>query len=412
MGGMSGDHRKSLLRRLGPGLITASVVLGPGSIVAASRAGAEGGYRLLWLMALSGLFMAVYTSMGARLGCALPTTPLAYVAERAGRWLAVLAGLSAFFVTAGFQFGNNMGVAFAVSGMTGLPAWIWPLVFTVAALVFLFAARRVYVALERLMMALVAVMIVAFFANLFWTGLNLPRLTSGFVPRLEADDTLIARSMLATTFSSVAAFYQAYLVRAKEWGREEAFDAIRDAWVGIAILGLISAAILAGAAETLFGTGQAFSDVGQLALVLKGLLGPAANVVFCFGLGAAAFSSFIVNALIGGALMADGLGLDSSIGSRPTKGLSAAIMLIGCIVAIVTFAVGSGQATTTSLLIAQASTLVAAPLCAVILLVLSSRKALMGDLRNGVLSILFGLAGLGAVLWLWLAGLMGLLGKL
>lgn len=412
MRSMTGAKGKSWLRRIGPGLITASVVLGPGSIVAASRAGAEGGYRLLWLMALSGLFMAVYTSMGARLGCALNVTPLAYVAEQAGRWLAVLAGLSAFLVTAGFQFGNNMGVAFAASGVTGLPAWIWPLVFTAAALLFLFAARRIYVALERLMMALVAVMIVAFFANLFWTGLNLPRLASGFVPRLESGDTLIARSMLATTFSAVAAFYQAYLVRAKEWGPDEAQDAIRDAWVGIAIVGLISAAILAGAAETLFGTGQAFSDVGQLARILKGLLGPAANIVFCFGLGAAAFSSFIVNAMVGGALMADGLGLDSAIGSRPVKGLSAAIMLIGCTVALATFALGSGAATTTSLLVAQASTLIAAPLCAVILLVLSSRKAVMGDLRNGVLTMLLGIAGLAAVLWLWGAGLMNLLAKL
>lgn len=411
MGRMDGEKRKSWLRRLGPGLITASVVLGPGSIVAASRAGAEGGYRLLWLMALSGLFMAAYTSMGARLGCALPTTPLCFVAGRVGRWLAVLAGFSAFLVTAGFQFGNNMGVAFAVSGVTGLPAWIWPLVFTGAAMLFLFAARRVYLALERLMTALVAIMIVAFLANLLWTGLHLPRLFNGFVPRLEAGDTLIARSMLATTFSAVAAFYQAYLVRAKEWGREEVHDAIRDAWIGIAILGLISTAILAGAAETLHGTGQAFHDVGQLAHILKGLLGPAANVVFCFGLGAAAFSSFIVNAMVGGALMADGLGLDSAIGSRPVKGISAAIMLIGCAVSLATFALGSGTATTTSLLVAQASTLVAAPLCAILLLVLSSRKSVMGELRNGVLSMVLGIAGLGALLWLWAAGLTGLIGR-
>ena len=160
----------SILRRVGPGLITASMVLGPGSIVASSRAGAEGGYRLLWVLVVAGVFMAVYTSMGARLGCALNVTPLTHVARRTGRWLAVLAGLSAFLVTAGFQFGNNMGVSFAATGLTGVPHWIWPIAFTTASLMFLFTAKRVYTMLERMMMALVAVMIVCFFGNLFWTG--------------------------------------------------------------------------------------------------------------------------------------------------------------------------------------------------------------------------------------------------
>jgi len=32
-----------VMRRVGPGLITAAVVLGPGSIIASSRAGAERG---------------------------------------------------------------------------------------------------------------------------------------------------------------------------------------------------------------------------------------------------------------------------------------------------------------------------------------------------------------------------------
>lgn len=387
-----------ILRRLGPGLITASVVLGPGSIVAASRAGAEGGYRLIWLLAVAGLFMAVYTSMGARLGCALEVTPLTYVAKRVGRWLAVLGGLSAFLVASGFQFGNNMGVAFAAGALTGTPDWIWPIIFTTFSLLFLFWAKRIYVLLERLMMALVAIMILCFFGNLFWTGISIPGLIAGFVPRIEKGDGLIARAMFPTTFSAVAAFYQAYLVKAKQWRREQLTDAVRDAWAGIAILGLISAAILTGAAQMLHGSGESFRNVGQLAQVLKGSLGPAANIVFCCGLGAAAFSSFIVNSVIGGALLADGLGLDSDINGKPTKALAALAMLIGCVVALTTFGLGAG--TTTSLLIAQASTLVAAPLCAVMLLVMTSSRQVMGDLKNGIVSIVIGCAGLGVVFWL------------
>ena len=397
-----------ILRRLGPGLITASVVLGPGSIVAASRAGAQGGYRLIWLLVTAGVLMAVYTSMGARLGCALDMTPLAYVAKRAGRWLAVLGGISAFLVAAGFQFVNNMGVALAASGLTGTPGWVWPIVFTSLSLLFLFWAKHVYVFIERLMIALVGIMILCFFTNLFWTGINLPKLFGGLIPRMAEGDALIARAMFPTTFSAVAAFYQAYLVQAKAWRRDQLPDAVRDAWAGIAILGLISAAILTGAAQTLHATGGSFGNLGELAKLLRESLGPAANLVFCCGLGAAAFSSFIVNAVIGGALLADGLGLNADINGRPTKVLASVAMLVGCGVALATFGLGAG--TTTSLLIAQASTLVAAPLCAVLLLVMTSNRAIMGDLRNRLPTIILGCAGLAVVFWLcamWLLDKIG-----
>ncbi len=52
------------------------------------------------------------------------------------RPVAVLVGLSAFLVTAGFQFGNNIGVAIGLSGLVGGPAWMWPIVFTGVSLCF------------------------------------------------------------------------------------------------------------------------------------------------------------------------------------------------------------------------------------------------------------------------------------
>jgi len=104
-------------KRLGPGLITAAVVLGPGSIVSSSTAGAKAGYGLVWMLVLSAVVMATFTSMGARIGCALEESFLQHLAKRWGRPIAALTGFSAFFVAAGFQFGNNLGVAVAMEGM-------------------------------------------------------------------------------------------------------------------------------------------------------------------------------------------------------------------------------------------------------------------------------------------------------
>ena len=66
-----------------------------------------------------------------------------------------------------------------------------------------------------------------------------------------------------------------------------------------------------------------------------------------------------------------------------------------------------GKGTTTSLLIAQASTLVAAPLCAGLLLAFTSSANVMGDLKNRAFSVVVGLAGLVVLLGLGARWVMG-----
>src|SRR5690606_26686708 len=127
-----------------------------------------------------------------------------------------------------------------------------------------------------------------------------PGLAAGIVPRrFEGNEGIIARATLGTTFSVVAAFYQAYLVRAKGWKRENIGTAIGDAWIGIGILCGIALVIMMGAAKALYGTQEDLGNIGKLSEQLKGVLGPWANIVFSLGIGAASFSSFIANALIG-----------------------------------------------------------------------------------------------------------------
>lgn len=402
------EERESILKRIGPGLITAAVVIGPGSIVASSRAGAEAEYRLVWMLLLGFIFMATFTAMGARLACAIPQTPLQYISSNWSRTLAAITGLSGFLVTAGFQFGNNIGVSVSLTAVTGVPAWIWSIFFTVLALVFLVRAQHVYKMLEQVMIVLVFVMLVAFIANLFWTGLNLPRLATGFAPRaFEGNEATIARAMLATTFSAVAAFYMAYLGHEKGWTRRNAERAITDSWIGISFLGFIALIILISGAQALYGTDRDFGDVGELAMQLQAVLGQWATLIFSIGLAAASFSSFIANALIGGVLMADGVGQYQGISSKPVKWWTAGVMILGCVIATTTMVLGVGD--TTSLLIAQSATLIAAPLCAILLFGLTTSRSIMGDLRNPWVIIVIGAVGLLIVGWLNLQTLMRLL---
>ena len=53
-------------RSIGPALITACVVFGPGSLVISSNVGATYGYELLWLLALAGLPCGAESARGPR----------------------------------------------------------------------------------------------------------------------------------------------------------------------------------------------------------------------------------------------------------------------------------------------------------------------------------------------------------
>lgn len=389
-------------QRVGPGLITAAVVLGPGSIVASSTAGAKVGYGLVWMLVVSAVVMATFTSMGARIGCALDESFLQFLAKKWGRPIAAITGFSAFFVAAGFQFGNNLGVAVAMEGMVPiLPGWIWPITFTALSLVFMVMAHNVYHLLELVMRFFVGMMLIAFAGNLFFTGISPTGLAAGLVPHMiDKKELLIATSMLGTTFSAVAAFYQSYLVQAKGWKKGNLYYAIQDAWIGIAILGAMSLIIMIGAAQSLHGQDGDFKDIGQLADQLRTVLGGGAVIVFSFGLAAAAFSSFIANSLIGGTLLADGLGLDPRMEKLPTRVCAGAALLIGCIVAVLTLRQGPGA--TTSLLVAQTSTIIASPLCALLLFYFANNAELMGDLKNRIWSNVIG--GIGLAILIGLAG--------
>jgi len=194
---------------VGPGFIIAAVVLGPGSITVASRIGSEYGYTFLWVIALATIFMITYTSMGTRFGVVNTKSILQAIADSYGRWFAIAIGISAFLSTASFQFGNNLGIGIGMEGITGINERIWPIVFTSLGIIFIFWAKNLYQLLERVMMFMVLIMIIAFFINLILTKPEITPLVRGFVPSKFSPDSLnVVAALMATSFALAAALYQ------------------------------------------------------------------------------------------------------------------------------------------------------------------------------------------------------------
>jgi manganese transport protein len=310
-----------------------------------------------------------------------------------------------FYIATAFQFGNNIGVTTALNSLltpaakagadaaAPVPAWVWPVVFNAVALAFLFAFRRIYAVLEKMMTTLVAVMLVAFFVNLFFARPSIGGIGRGLVPSIpEGLDWMVAAGLVATTFSIVGAIFQTYLVRARGWKADDYGKGVADSVSGIGMLMLISMIIMITSAAVLHPRGLTVKTAADMAVQLETVFSSAARVIFCIGFAAAAFSSFLVNAMIGGTLLSDGLGLSEDINSMPAKVCSALSLLIGMAVAIlVTYfkTIDFAQA----LVAAQAGTLLAIPLAIVSALLVLFWPKRSGAKPLGVPAKLFVLLG-------------------
>ena len=400
-------------RSLGPALITACVVFGPGSLMISSKMGATFGYGMLWMLLLTGLLMGTYVTMGARIGVCGGATPCTLVAQRAGRPFAALVGLTLFAICTTFQFSGNLAVAMAAGAFVPPDAVPWIVVaVNVVIIVFLFAAKHVYKMLERTMKVMVAVILLSFLFNLVAAKPEAAGVLRGFMPKMptvfvaaagpdDNDEALkpqasgssalavttspltgvemvLIASLLGTTFSVAAAFFQGNLVREKGWEIEDYHRGVTDSIAGVAVLTGASMIIMITAGTVILG--HPADNLGELALSLRPLLGPAAYWLFCIGLVAVAMNPFMINAMIGGTIAADGLGMKARMSDTAPRLFTVAVMLTGMGVAL--FSIMKGSPPLNLLIFGQALTVLGNPLMAGVMLWLANRRDVMGRHRN------------------------------
>ena len=325
-------------------------------------------------------------------------TPCELIRGKAGAWLSILVGIGVFFISAAFQSGNNIGVAAAFEAFIESKTVVAALVvlFNALAIMFLFAFKDFYRMLERLMMAFVATMLICFAINLVMLGPNVTEMARGLIPSLgKSGELLPVLGLVGTTFVITGAFYQAYLVKQKGWSRDDIRSGMLDARIGSVIMFLITLMLMSTAAAGLY-TGQPVTLANPVAVAtsLETTFGTSAKIIFCVGLFSAAYSSFVVNSMVGGFMASDALGL----GCKPTdvapRLLTTAALLTGMSVGLAVLVFDFDR--TPTIIAAQAVTVVAAPLIACVLFWLTSSRDVMGDAVNGPVTRVF--AGIGLAL--------------
>jgi len=379
------------LRAIGPALVLAAVVVGPGSIALSTIAGSLYGYQLLWVPVAATAFMITYTWMAARIGLVTGETIFGATREKYGDTVAKVGGVFGFLTILAFQAGNNAAMGFAAEALFDtLDPQTWAILFTALAIVFLWAPS-LYDKVELLVKLVVGIMIVGFVGTLALVGVDVGSAARGLVPTFpESDSILLALGLAATNFSIAAAVYQTNLMREKEWGPEKLADEGVDTLIGIGILGVIVMVILLTSAGVIYGqTDPVFSAQG-MAEQIQPLVGSAAFYLFTIGFFFATLSSLFVNALIGATLLVDGFDGDSRMDSRQVKYWTMAAMILGLLSIIVS---GGADSPIELLRLAQAIAVVAFPLLAFLVLTIARDSDLMGEYANPTIVDVLGALG-------------------
>ena len=283
-----------LLAVVGPGVLAGLSDDDPAGITTYSVLGANYGYRLLWVLAISTAALIVFHEIAVRMGIVTGKGLMALVRERYGPRTAMLALVALVVANVGTLCAEFAGVATAAE-LGGISRHV--AVPFAAATVALLVLRGSFRRVEHVLLALSAVfgayVLSGALARPNWasaaTGLVVPGLP------LTRDALYIAVATVGTTLAPWGvAFIQSYAVNKRLRVEDLRYERI-DVVVGAVLTGVIGLFVVVACAATLHAGAIHINDAADAARALEPLAGGAAATLFAVGfLGAALLAMAIV----------------------------------------------------------------------------------------------------------------------
>lgn len=285
----------ALLAVLGPGLLAGLSDDDPAGITTYSILGAEHGYQLLWVLALSTVALIVFHELAARLGVVTGKGLILLVRERYGRAAGTVAVSALVVANVGTICAELAGVAVGAQLLFGVGRGIAVPIAAVAVAVLVLGSS--FHRVEHVLLALASVFVAYIAAGLLagpdWgaaaTGLVVPRMPAG------RDAVLIAVATIGTTLAPWGlAFMQSYAVDKRLRVEDLRYERV-DVVTGATLTGIIGVFIVIACAATLHPAGVTIDDGAEAAQALEPLAGSLAATLFGVGiLGAALLAAAIV----------------------------------------------------------------------------------------------------------------------
>lgn len=372
---------RQLIAVMGPGIFAIGYTIGTGSVTSMAKAGADYGLGLLWVLALSCLFSGVLMSAYGRFAAVTGETTLHGIIRYlpGGKWIAALVFLGVVMGQYTCLGGIMILTAGAIREAFSLAVGTFPIACVIMAALYALMMVGRYSFFERLLAFFVALMVITFVFSVFATWPEASAVKRAVVPVLpnDAPSLLMLAAFVGTTMAAPTFVTRPLIIREKGLGAGDVGRERMDAAVSATLMFVVSGAVMAVAAWTLWTTGGSVVSVLDMAETLRPLMGRFAVALFMCGTLAAGLSSVFPIMMVAPLLVGDWR--DGRM--RTDTPLFRIICLVAAVWGLVVPAVGSNPVSVT--ILAQISNVFVLPLTVAVILWLVNRRDVMGEHTAG-----------------------------
>jgi len=370
---------RATLAMLGPAFVAAIAYVDPGNFATNIQGGARFGYLLLWVVLAANLVAMLIQYLSAKLGIvtdhSLPELFREHYSQTLSRGMWVQAEIMAMAT----DVAEFVGAALGLNLLFGVPMIVAGLMTGLIAFAILDLQRRGYRGFELVISALLGVILLGFLYETLKIGPSARESLQGLVPRLDGAGSLyIAAGIVGATVMPHVIYLHSALTNGRTPVRDESerarvlrFERL-DVIVALGLAGVINMAMLAVAAKLFHHGAQAhISTIQQAHAGFSNLVGGGAALAFSVALLASGASSSSVGTYAGQVVMQGFVRLRISVFLR---------RLLTMIPALVVLALGLDP--TAVLVFSQVVLSFGIPFALIPLVVLTSRRAIMGEHVN------------------------------
>jgi len=303
---------KKLFSFLGPAYLISVGYMDPGNWATDIAGGSKFGYSLIWVLILSNLIALLLQSLSARLGL-VQGLDLAQ-ASRANypKQVNIALWLLAEIAIAACDLAEVLGMAIGLQLLFGIPLLYGVVLTVLDTFLLLFLMKQGMRKMEAFILALIAIIGIAFLIQVFLAKPQMNDLLKGLIPSIQGKEALyISIGIIGATVMPHNLYLHSSLVQTREIKRsqEGIRSAIRfnflDTFIALNLALLVNIAILVLAAAAFYSHGLfGVAEIQDAHKLLAPILGHSiAPIIFAIALIAAGQSSTLTGTLSGQIVM-------------------------------------------------------------------------------------------------------------
>jgi manganese transport protein len=374
---------------LGPAFIAAVAYIDPGNFATNIAGGAKFGYLLLWVVLAANLIAMLVQTQSAKLGIATGQNLAELCRERFSRRTSIGLWLQAELVAMATDIAEVVGAALGLNLLFGIPLFPAGIIAGAGAFAILALQQMGFRRLEAGISVLVGVVVASFVFELFDASPEASEIGKHlFVPGFAGTESiLLATGIIGATVMPHVVYLHSALTQRRIVGRDDAekkkilgFEKV-DVVIALSLAGLVNLSMMIVAAALFHSSGLTGVDSIDGAYEgLQQLVSDRAATVFGIALLASGFASSSVGTMAGQVVMQGFIQRRIPIFVRRAVTLAPALLVLAI-----------GVDPTDALVGSQVVLSFGIPFALVPLLIIASKREVMGDLVNpGWLSALAG----------------------